>query len=296
LLTISQAWLFQKGINTFKTLIERLNQMKVDAQLNEQPVLRNIAKLMMNSMYGRFGMHVDEEVTTFMDELGVGAIAAQSTITSSIKIGGLYLVSFLPTAPLGDQVEGQKRVKVSRPMETNVPIAAAVTAYSRMIINELKLVALKEGHQLYYSDTDSLVVSGELPPQYLDPAVLGKLKLEHVLEEGWGALISNERVECIGVVYHNPVMVIATSRWVVVNSISPLGGCCSFALALSFLIYPLSYCLHSEPFLGLEAAMRKRPPLARPCWRSHVRLGKGDAEVNHEGLPAADEIKGSTSR
>lgn len=48
-------------------------------------------------------------------------------------------------------------------METNVPIAAAVTAYSHIIINGHKLAAIYKGLNVYYSDTDSLVVNGELP-------------------------------------------------------------------------------------------------------------------------------------
>jgi len=38
--------------------------MKVTAQLEGKPVIRNVAKLMMNSMYGRLGMHIDEVIST----------------------------------------------------------------------------------------------------------------------------------------------------------------------------------------------------------------------------------------
>lgn len=56
LISIKNTYSFQRGINTFKELIATLNQMKVDAQLNNQPTIRNLAKLLMNSMYGRFGL------------------------------------------------------------------------------------------------------------------------------------------------------------------------------------------------------------------------------------------------
>jgi hypothetical protein len=68
--------------------------------------------------------------------------------------------------------------------KTNVAIASAVTAHSRIIINTYKLEALKLGRELYYSDTDSLVLNGPLPEKYIDSAILGKLKLEHVFKEG----------------------------------------------------------------------------------------------------------------
>ena len=54
-----------------------------------------------------------------------------------------------------------------------------------MIINQYKLLALKLGLEIYYSDTDSLVVNGQLPPEILDNAKLGLLKLEHTLEEAY---------------------------------------------------------------------------------------------------------------
>lgn len=44
--------------------------------------------------------------------------------------------------------------------------------------------ALENGAQLYYSDTDSLVVNGQLPEEVCDPALLGKLKLEYKFKEG----------------------------------------------------------------------------------------------------------------
>lgn len=59
ILEIKQAYKFDKGINTFLDLITQLNNMKIEAQLNSQPTIRNIAKLLMNSMYGRFGMHTN---------------------------------------------------------------------------------------------------------------------------------------------------------------------------------------------------------------------------------------------
>lgn len=65
LLGIEQAWAFKEGYNTFEGLIQRLNKMKIEAQAAGQPVLRNIAKLMMNSMYGRFGMHIEEGISVF---------------------------------------------------------------------------------------------------------------------------------------------------------------------------------------------------------------------------------------
>lgn len=146
ILEIGQACQFTKGYNTFEDLIKSLNQMKVEAQLAGEPLKRNIAKLLMNSLYGRFGMHPAEGVSAFVDRAGLDALVETCTIISEIKIGDKYLLEYLAKAPEGAVVLGPKiKAPKPRPMETNVPIAAAVTAYSRMIINGHKLEALNLG-------------------------------------------------------------------------------------------------------------------------------------------------------
>lgn len=52
-------------------------------------------------------------------------------------------------------------------------IASAVTAYSRMLINQAKLAALELGLEIDYSD--SLVTNGPLPPEMIDTTIFGKL-------------------------------------------------------------------------------------------------------------------------
>lgn len=162
--------------------------MKVEAQLNNQPTIRNIAKLLMNSMYGRFGMHVDLTKTAFIHPKKVEEFTENYKILSFKTIGEVLLAVY--TLDQTKFVGGLNQLKIWKsyyeniPGKTNVAIASAVTAYSRMIINEFKLLALKNGLELFYSDTDSLVLNGPLPEIYLDSATLGKLKLEYKIKEG----------------------------------------------------------------------------------------------------------------
>nr|YP_008474718.1 truncated DNA polymerase [Glomus cerebriforme]AGJ98100.1 truncated DNA polymerase [Glomus cerebriforme] len=189
LLNIGEAWLFQRGENTFRALIEKLNAMKVQAQKEGKPVLRNLAKLLMNSMYGRFGMHTPEVKHAIVNPQQLDDIVENYLVLEKITLGTLELITYILNRDLLDFSE-DKETKLLRkylkgiPGQTNVPIAAAVTAYSRMIINEFKLLALSKGLDIFYSDTDSLVVNGVLPPEYCDSAKLGQLKLEHTFREG----------------------------------------------------------------------------------------------------------------
>ena len=65
-------------------------------------------------------------------------------------------------------------------LNISVPIAAAITAYSRIIINRYKHL---EGYTPYYSDTDSIVLDRPLP-DHLVNSDLGGMKLEHHVQEG----------------------------------------------------------------------------------------------------------------
>jgi len=138
-------------------------------------------------MYGRFGMHVDNTRAQILTHGQAAAILNSYVVTNVIPLGGLKLISYIvnPSVSFTPQGQGWRRSGWALPGQTNVPIAAAITAYSRMLINEFKLLAMDLGLDLYYSDTDSLVVNGALPEQYIDSATLGQLKLEHVLEEGY---------------------------------------------------------------------------------------------------------------
>ena len=89
------------------------------------------------------------------------------------------------TIALDSNLTPALKIRQEPPAQTNVPIAAAVTAYSRMIINDQKLQAIAEGLELYYSDTDSLVVNGPLPSNLIHDTELGLLKLEHKIREGY---------------------------------------------------------------------------------------------------------------
>ena len=170
LLDIGEGWLFQRGENLFRTLIEQLNAMKVKSQLEGKPVLRNIAKLLMNSMYGRFGMHTPELKHAIVDPQQLDQIVENYLVLEKRTLGTLDLITYILNKELLD-FSKNKDIKLLRkflrgiPGQTNVPIAAAVTSYSRIIINEFKLLALNLGLDIFYSDTDSLVVNGPLPPE-----------------------------------------------------------------------------------------------------------------------------------
>ena len=131
-------------------------------------------------------MHTGLVQQKFVKPRQLDYITKHFEILSEIHFGEFILVSYtlkdptvLGTSHLGSTL---KKFVDSLPGNTNVAIAAAVTAYSRVIINTYKLKALELGLEIYYSDTDSLVVNGPLPEDMIDSSILGKLKLENTGE------------------------------------------------------------------------------------------------------------------
>jgi len=78
---------------------------------------------------------------------------------------------------------GQGVAGLDRPgnrMEISTPIAIFTTAYARILMSEYKI---KYQDNLYYSDTDSLVLDCKLSEDQVGTG-LGLFKLEHEVDEG----------------------------------------------------------------------------------------------------------------
>nr|AHJ10973.1 plasmid related DNA polymerase [Rhizophagus sp. DAOM 213198] len=236
ILNITKAYKFKKGVHTFLELITQLNEMKITAQLNNQPTIRNLAKLLMNSMYGRFGMHPSLLKHNFWTTDEINEISSNWTIQNRIDYGELSLVTTILNQERILKTKGLKILTKELNKlrnNTNVAIAGAVTAHSRMIINQYKLTALNLGLELFYSDTDSLVLNGKLPENLIDSANYVKNLLAIINRILWVVPLYQEAIYT----WFLPWGVIRASRSAVtiflVNS-CPLVEATSFSISGSF--------------------------------------------------------------
>jgi len=194
IISIAYGYKFNKSNKVFDQFINNLASMKIVAEKDGLPAKRNIAKLLMNSTYGRFGMHISNAISTIVPEKDAITIMRGFEVYRSIPFtNGFELIEYNPT-PDPKAIElGLVTSQEIKPFlsdnsqlhETNVPIAAAITAHSRIIINSYKMQALKLGIDVIYSDTDSLVVNKKVPDSWLDSTEFGKFKLEHIIKEGF---------------------------------------------------------------------------------------------------------------
>ena len=142
-------WIFGSAGYLFRDFIRDLHEIKRKAAPDS--VDRFLAKDIMNHCYGRFGMKLERE-TVVIDDGSCGL-----TPLKEIRVGNrTYRFCSKP---------------LNLKSFTNVAIAAYVTAYARIYVHRL-MTSIQD--ELYYTDTDSLWTTRELPTS----DELGALKLE----------------------------------------------------------------------------------------------------------------------
>nr|YP_009487294.1 hypothetical protein [Russula lepida]AWB36196.1 hypothetical protein [Russula lepida] len=154
---------------------------------NEYPKshpLNFIAKILLNSLYGRFGMddnfpniqlihknYLTDFENKFFDQ-----------IEEKIDLGEHMLVFY-------------KNIDKSREDNSDhnisIPIAAAITAYARIHMSQFKN---NPKINLYYTDTDSIFTDSEIDDSLISEKDLGKLKLENTCEK---AIFLTPKVYCL---------------------------------------------------------------------------------------------------
>lgn len=161
----------------FKDYVQNLYRLRQDYPKTNP--LNLIAKLLLNSLYGRFGM-IDEfpDITIFNNK------------KSYLKFIEKHSSDILDVIELGDKILVKHRSENKNQqtmlygnLEThnvNIAIASAITAYARIHMSQFKN---NPNYILYYTDTDSIYISKPLPEEMISSKVLGKMKLEYILTD-----------------------------------------------------------------------------------------------------------------
>lgn len=137
-----------------------------------------IAKLLLNSLYGKFGM--DDLFSTFdlLDNENFNSILTDDK------------VNVLDIIPISDDIKMVESISVKKVdnnlinpekqvHNTSIAIAAAVTAYARMYMANVMLEIEELGINIYYKDTDSLYTDKPIPEHLISSTKLGLFKLEY---------------------------------------------------------------------------------------------------------------------
>ena len=163
---ILRGYLFEKD-KIFENYILDLYSLKKNSPKNS--ALYIIIKLLLNSLYGKFGMspELDSHIILNNDEaLEKYHTNDKLVVTNTIDLDNdRELISY----------HTKEDSYNSKWLNISIPIAVAITSYARIFMSKFKN-SLKDN--LYYSDTDSLYLDVELDPKYVSELELGKFKLE----------------------------------------------------------------------------------------------------------------------
>ena len=168
-------------MNIFKDIITKLYSMRI--KYSKSDPMNYIAKILMNSLYGRFGMAdtfneiniIDEDLLSeFIDN------HLEYKIIDMIKFDNKYLVQYQSLEKIDDNN-----------MNINIAIASAITSYSRIHMSQFKN---RNDYKLFYSDTDSIYINKKLDENQINDKELGKLKLELTADK---AIFISPKVYCL---------------------------------------------------------------------------------------------------
>lgn len=148
---ITKGWIFSDGGEIFSAFIKDLYDIRLNSK---SKVESTIAKLLMNSCYGRFALRADRQNIVFDD----GSVGLRP----------------LRELKVGDKTYRLMTKDIELSSFSNVAAGCYVTAYARIHMHKLMLQAGKNGSEMYYTDTDSMYTTHD----FQTGTGLGALKLE----------------------------------------------------------------------------------------------------------------------
>jgi len=181
---------FERGKNLFKDYIDTFYNIKKNTN---DPVEKALSKLLLNSLYGKFGMRDITSTMKIMDKIEANKITKNYNYSLFADLGeDKVLIKYssklhenLRSLLKDSQDNNNKNIPLSslsrnRGVPSAVHISAAISAYAGIAINKYKNIP---GNPCVYSDTDSVVLPNPLPSIYIGKN-LGQMKLEHEILDG----------------------------------------------------------------------------------------------------------------
>lgn len=167
-------YLFEnKNSSPFGSFVSDIFGRRQEAKSEGNEAMSYIYKILMNSLYGRFGINPKFTTTEICDFDRYNHLLMKTGFMHGDKITeDKYLVSY--------RCDDTEDFTSWRPPRISaVQLSAAITACAR--IHMYKYISRED---CYYTDTDSVVLGSRLPDDEVSPNELGKLKLECSVREG----------------------------------------------------------------------------------------------------------------
>jgi hypothetical protein len=163
---IEQIIYFKKTAPIFKDFVLQFEELKKTSA----GAKRTFAKLVQNSLYGKFGMNRER------DGLRMYTPELENELKALEQKYRVFYHPFLKRQFI-------ETATISKAEYIQPHIAAFVTSYARILLYESIMHQLEKGEVVAYCDTDSMATSSTLADELVDNAEYGKWKLEAEIKQ-----------------------------------------------------------------------------------------------------------------
>lgn len=193
-ITVLKGYNFNKVESVFNDFVDKL----YDIKSNSKGMIKAVTKLLLNSIFGRFGMNINKSISEIVNKDKLDLILSSHEVNSIKELDeNNFIVSY--NSEISNSVSERSGLDIIKLLEkkdcrdyehnykvqdVSITTAAAITAYARIYINKLKEWVLLNQGEIYYSDTDSIVTNLKLPDNLVNN-MLGGLKLEYKVKEAF---------------------------------------------------------------------------------------------------------------
>jgi hypothetical protein len=194
---------WNKVNNTFHSYINELFEEKQGKNYGSKTIIKSL----LNNLIGRFGLKIEKPISRIvnhsekLDILKTREVYSEkeineefSLITYNPKISreivnqhGLDYQSILKNEKTFNINKAKSNNKETNFKDISIATAAMVTSYARVFMHKAKFNILEKGGEIYYSDTDSLVI-GNLTIKDIPLNIgtgIGDFKIEHYINKGY---------------------------------------------------------------------------------------------------------------
>ncbi|KAL0386764.1 UNVERIFIED_CONTAM: DNA polymerase [Sesamum latifolium] len=169
-----RGYMFEKKSSPFEGFISDLYESRLEAKKRGDEPMTFIYKILMNSLYGRFGMNPESIVTEICNQEKYDEMMMKDNFQSADKLNDdYYIVNYISNSQIVDDTEWKA------PKHSAVQLSAAITACAR-----IHMYPHISREDCYYTDTDSIVLGSPLSDDLVSSKEMGKFKLEYHVKKG----------------------------------------------------------------------------------------------------------------
>jgi len=194
---------WDKNENVFDSYINELFEEKQKSSYGYKTIIKSL----LNNLIGRFGLKIEKPISKIVNYAEKLNILKTREVYSEKEITEEYsLITFNPKISIDivnqhglnyqSVIKNEKLLDVQKIITNNkeknfkdisIATAAMVTSYARVFMHKAKNSILQKGGEIYYSDTDSLVI-GNLKIEDIPLKIgknIGEFKIEHIIDRGY---------------------------------------------------------------------------------------------------------------